>query len=423
MLSIKKWFYGALCIFALEETMKYFAPDFLLYIYILIVLLITWEGLFSLSKHKKINSCLVWFKEKVGILASYSIIAFFVVVFALSYWWGIQRIFSNQEVLEVPRFSEEETNEVSISVGDGQSFTTSLSSLKGRPHIPFNFNGYIPIKLYYSENNIYADVKVYGGSGFPPIQIKKNKLINKPPNWDFNSNEKALEVVNEDQVPMYQYIYKTPSHIIINGIFPYPEGLMFTIEGGIIMNPSPSKIFSLKPIFKYPSWKYPGEYKIEEKKEMAESKKHKTLYNYFENDFGLLAVRSSVKLSKPNSNETTTIEYKLNMDTVSNSKFISYYVPPFPSSIKTYENILALINAHIVAFDHVGKKYTIDSHSPGDSSYDYSKNLKFSGKIYIYHAGELTLEQKGEISRQYKGKGLVLQLRDQDYATMQNLSK
>lgn len=159
------------------------------------------------------------------------------------------------------------------------------------------------------------------------------------------------------------------------------------------------------------------------KEEVMESKKPKTLYDYFENDFGLLAVRSSVKLSKPNSNETTAIEYNLHMDTVSNSKFISYYVPPFPSSIKTYENILALINAHIVAFDHVSKKYTIDSHSPGDSSYVYSKNLKFSGKIYIYHAGELTLEQKGEISRQYKGKGLALQLRDQDYATMQNLSK
>lgn len=167
---------------------------------------------------------------------------------------------SKLKKLEEPTFSEE-LNKVSISLGNKGTFTTDISTLKEKPYVPTNLNGFKPVILYYSENNIYADVQIYGGTGLPPIQIKKNKIINKPPNWDYNSNKSALEIVNEKQVPMYQYIYKTPSHIIVNGIFPYPGGLMLAIEGGIIFNPSPSKIFSLKPIFKYPSWKYPGQYK------------------------------------------------------------------------------------------------------------------------------------------------------------------
>ncbi len=151
--------------------------------------------------------------------------------------------------LEVPIFSEE-TDKVSISIGDRNSFTTYISSLKEKPQIPININGFIPIKLYYLENKIYADIEVYSNSGFPPIQIKKNKLINKPPNWDFNFNEKALEIVNEEQVPVYQYIYKTSSHIIINGTFSLPNnGVLSSNE--------------LSRIFKYPSWKYPREYEIE----------------------------------------------------------------------------------------------------------------------------------------------------------------
>ncbi len=52
----------------------------------------------------------------------------------------------------------------------------------------------------------------------------------------------------------------------------------------------------------------------EKPKEAIESKKYKTLYDCFKNDFGLLKVCNSVKLSKPNSDEVTTIEYNLHMD-------------------------------------------------------------------------------------------------------------
>ncbi len=136
----------------------------------------------------------------------------------------------------------------------------SRQALSEAPREPFRLSGYSPAKLYLEGGKLYADVSIYGGSGLPPIQIKHNKLINKPPEWDFNSNAKALEIVNDKGIPVYQFYYKTPSHIVMNGISPFPGGLILANESGAALNPFLPAQFKLKPMFKYPSWKYPGEY-------------------------------------------------------------------------------------------------------------------------------------------------------------------
>ena len=167
---------------------------------------------------------------------------------------------SQQKKLIFPTFSED-TKDVIFSLGErGMSAGYSRDALAETPREPFNFSGYSPVKLYIEGDQLYADVTIYGGSGLPPIQIAHNKLINKPPNWDFNSNETALEIVNDKGVPIYQFYYKTTSHIVMNGIFPFPGGLILANESGAVLNPRLPATFKLKPIFKYPSWKYPGEY-------------------------------------------------------------------------------------------------------------------------------------------------------------------
>ncbi len=105
MLSFKRLVYEFLGIFALEETVKRFAPDFLLYLYTLIALLITWEAFLFSSKYNKISSCLIRFKESVGIIMTYIIVAFFGAGLASGYWWGIQKVFAKQET--EPRESPE----------------------------------------------------------------------------------------------------------------------------------------------------------------------------------------------------------------------------------------------------------------------------------------------------------------------------
>jgi len=166
---------------------------------------------------------------------------------------------SNQPELKLPRFSEK-VDKVIFSLGEqGISTGYAVTDLEKTPREPFYLNGFKPVKIYVRNGMPYADVKIYGGSGFPPIEIMNNQLLNKPPSWDFNSNENALEVVNENHVPMYQFYYKSPSHIVVKGAFPFPGGLLLASKG-VIGNPTIPTDFKLDRIFKYPSWKYPGVY-------------------------------------------------------------------------------------------------------------------------------------------------------------------
>jgi hypothetical protein len=166
----------------------------------------------------------------------------------------------NKAKLKEPKFGET-IEEFSFSVGEGGFSVGYKKESLGKKHQkPFSFFGYQPVELYIEDGQLYADVKIYGGRGLPPIEIKKNKLSNKPHDWDFNSNDKALEIVDNKQTPIYQFFYKTPSHIVINGIFPSPGGLILANENGATINTIFPTNFSLKRIFKYPSWQYPGEY-------------------------------------------------------------------------------------------------------------------------------------------------------------------
>jgi hypothetical protein len=127
----------------------------------------------------------------------------------------------------------------------------------------FEIAGFVPIRLHAEEGKLFADVTIYGGKGQPPVEITNNRFIVRPYNWDRNSSNTALEIVDEKQKPILQLIYEKPTQIRINGYLPGPRGfLLLGIGQQTITNPSPEVLakVSLKPIFKYPSWKYPGQY-------------------------------------------------------------------------------------------------------------------------------------------------------------------
>jgi len=168
--------------------------------------------------------------------------------------------------LKQPTFSEK-VDTVLFSLGEGGiTVGYKFSVLEKEAKEPFKLGGFSPVRLYIENAKPFADVKIYGGSGMPPIEIKHNQILNKPPNWDFNSNENALEIVNENQIPVYQLYYKTTSHIVINGIFPFPGGVILANKSGATMNPILPTTFGLKRIFRYPSWKYPGQYEENDKR-------------------------------------------------------------------------------------------------------------------------------------------------------------
>lgn len=111
---------------------------------------------------------------------------------------------------------------------------------------------------------MYVDVDIYSKTGFPPIKIIKNVLYNLPSDWDRNSSEIALEIVNENKQPVYQLVYKEPFHLNIKGIFPHSLGVFIADDRGGVSSILYDRLYlvsiKLKPIFKYPSWRYPGEY-------------------------------------------------------------------------------------------------------------------------------------------------------------------
>lgn len=179
---------------------------------------------------------------------------------------GIKSLFFGDKIDQVifnqPRFSEETTS-FSFSFGEsGISVGYSKDRLEKEAVYPYNFNEFKPVKLYIDNDVLYADISVYGGSNLPPIKITRNKLLGKPKNWDFNSDEKAIEIVNSVGKPVYQFYYKSPSHIVVNGVFPFPGGFIIAGPKGasVILNANVISRYTLKSIFKYPSWKYPGKY-------------------------------------------------------------------------------------------------------------------------------------------------------------------
>jgi hypothetical protein len=64
---------------------------------------------------------------------------------------------------------------------------------------------------------------------------------------------------------MFQMIFENERVISIAGVFPVGRNKFNIIapntgEGEVITKPDEPLIVPLKRIFKYPSWKYPGEY-------------------------------------------------------------------------------------------------------------------------------------------------------------------
>jgi hypothetical protein len=164
--------------------------------------------------------------------------------------------------LPQPTF-QEESEEISFSLGElGFTDTQRISNLKKGPHTPFYLEGYAPVILSIKGGVLLYDIKFWGGPGKPPIEVKNNKFTVRVPNWDRNFNANAFEVVDSKNIPILQVIRKTATHIIVNGIFPLPDGLLLPAgpNGAIMGVRAVPPDFMLQPIFRYPSWKYLGQY-------------------------------------------------------------------------------------------------------------------------------------------------------------------
>jgi hypothetical protein len=146
--------------------------------------------------------------------------------------------------------------------GGGVHMGQPLKSLSEGGGVLVNLGGIVPVKFQLENGVVYCDVTIWGGEDGPPITIIHNKFTVKPMNLDRNSSANALEVVDQQGEPIFQFIRKTPAHYVMNGLIPIPQGgfILATDKGTRIGVQPPIPKGALKPIFKYPAWKYPGQY-------------------------------------------------------------------------------------------------------------------------------------------------------------------
>jgi hypothetical protein len=102
----------------------------------------------------------------------------------------------------------------------------------------------------------------------------------------------------------------------------------------------------------------------------------------------------------------------------SKSEFLGFFIP---STVKdTYKVCLFL-----AGLDHAGSlKHTGVKTSGGMvGQMTAQDDLVFTGRIYIYHEGDLSIEQRAALIQAFRAKHLDVQFRGNDYMLMQDLSR
>jgi hypothetical protein len=80
-------------------------------------------------------------------------------------------------------------------------------------------------------DRFYCDFDMLAGQTTSPVVVRHNQLVKPLPlGWMSNNNDVALEVVNQDEHPIFQMYYDGPDKIVINGII-VMSGWVFFVGG------------------------------------------------------------------------------------------------------------------------------------------------------------------------------------------------
>ncbi len=125
---------------------------------------------------------------------------------------------------------------------------------------PFMHSGFIPLSVHIRERKMYIDFKWWSQNGNSPVIMNKNEFTINKSNWDRNYNQKAFEVVDNDTIPILQLIFVSSGHLRFYGLYDSPDGWGLVDDDGWSMTRVRPVNYKLKKLFKYPSWKYPGQF-------------------------------------------------------------------------------------------------------------------------------------------------------------------
>lgn len=106
------------------------------------------------------------------------------------------------------------------------------------------------------DDKVHYTIQIWNGLRI--LQITDGDFAFDEPYGDRNYSDTALEIVDDHQKAILQVIWKTPSHLVINGIFKMQNGsaVIADDKGWRPLQPGDS----IRPIFKYPSYRFQGQY-------------------------------------------------------------------------------------------------------------------------------------------------------------------
>jgi hypothetical protein len=167
-----------------------------------------------------------------------------------------------------PGFQVKETEKVTILIGQNY-YPIRLQYLK--TGTKFTLDRF-PISIYLEQGVLCADVllsrSVFDASigrwRLADIKINCQDIEFDHLNYDANWTTNAFEVVTTDGLAVLQMIHRGVEDIEINGIFPDGNGnAWYASHNGtypISADDPKFNTYGLHPLFKYPSWKFPGQY-------------------------------------------------------------------------------------------------------------------------------------------------------------------
>jgi hypothetical protein len=147
------------------------------------------------------------------------------------------------------RFSEKK-DKFAIKFGGD---TAELSA--GQKTVLFQANGLDLLSGEIIDGKLVVNAQLFDAQ----IRLIGNELSGRPPTWDSNFDDTALEIVNENGQPMFQLEYLNDQLAVVNGFFVGRGRCFFAHDDVIDGVPASPEIFQqnrLEPIFKYPSARF-----------------------------------------------------------------------------------------------------------------------------------------------------------------------
>jgi hypothetical protein len=143
---------------------------------------------------------------------------------------------------------------------------------------------------------------------------------------------------------------------------------------------------------------------------LFESQKPKTLFDSFRTDFSNLLRAGEDRILTMKDNKQITLKSQAYLDFESQTIFISFYIPDTPQTFA----ICAYLSENYKTALNLIKKVMVEQSGAGMQPVNTAE-LKFSGRIFIYHETPLLEAQRRELYALYKSKGLAPQFRDYQY--------